>query len=137
MDHRFDRITRTLGSGDASRRTVLRLAGAAALTAALGWADPDTAAACRKRGDRCGKGKQCCAGFTCKSGACRRSPAPPGIPTDGVCDPAKPGQCASGVCGCHVGVCTCRREQCGPGICGTDADCCDGYCHVANVCQAP
>jgi hypothetical protein len=91
--------------------------------------------ACGKRGDKCGKKKRCCAGFTCKSGRCRRSPVIPKTPTGGACDPAKPVQCASGVCGCHAGACTCRHAQCGLSGCGTDADCCEGYCHIANFCQ--
>jgi hypothetical protein len=137
MDHHFDRITRTLGSGNASRRGVLRIVGVAALTAALGWAGADSAVACGKRRDKCEKRKRCCAGFICKSGRCRRSPVPPKIPTGGTCDPAKPVQCASGVCGCHAGACSCRNAQCGVGGCGTDMDCCEGYCHIANFCQTP
>ena len=137
MDHHFARLTRTLGSGDASRRGVLRIAGVAALTVALGWIDLDSAAACGKRGGTCGKGKRCCAGFVCKSGKCRHAPTPPKIATGDTCDPVQPDQCASGVCGCHAGVCTCRKETCAPGSCGTDLDCCEGYCHIANICQTP
>jgi hypothetical protein len=136
MDHHFDRVTRTLSSGDASRRGVLRNVGVAALAAALGGVGADSAAACGKRRDTCGKAKRCCTGFACKSGRCRRSPAQTKIATGGTCDPARPDQCASGVCGCDFSAnCICRKEQCGFGLCGIDADCCEGYCHIANVCQ--
>jgi hypothetical protein len=135
MDHHVDHITRGLSSGDASRRGALRIVGGAVLAAVFGWVNLDSAEACGKRGDKCGKKKRCCAGFKCKSGRCRRSSTTPKIPTGGTCDPTKPAQCASGVCGCRAGACTCRHAQCGFGACGVDADCCEGYCPVANLCQ--
>jgi hypothetical protein len=154
---RFDEWVRMWGTS--SRRGVVRLVtggGVAALFARLGL--EEAAAKCVKPGKKCkkknSKKKKCCGGAKCKGKkckcqdgtfACGKNCCIPGqvcsnasicangqIPTGSICDPAEPGACTSGVCGCGPGGCTCRVETCaGPGEpCLTNYDCCESLCYL-------
>ena len=82
---------------------------------------------------RCG-GVCCLAGARCEENRCVNGDLQP----NDLCDQNRPGECASGVCGCGLptGACVCRDPDCaGPnGDCTTRGltGCCQGQCVLTN-----
>jgi hypothetical protein len=123
---RFDRLARAAASR-ASRRRIVTTLGAAALTALLAQVGAEgAAAACGKRGQKCGHGKKCCNGLRCAGRKC--------VTGVGTC-PVGADTCAAGF---HINCdgtpnCYCLRTtagatRCGQAVgacatCATDADC--------------
>jgi hypothetical protein len=112
----IDAISQTLGRHGFSRRTAVRL-----LLVALGTGSAGVARA----GGVGAHGRR-------------------GLPAGRTCDPARPQQCRSGICGCNgdpaEGLCICRTRTCKPpgGGCRRDGNpgCCQGVCQFpASVCS--
>ena len=137
---RFDRITRTLATGQ-SRRGFLKTLTGAAMGGVLATAGVGAAAAkpglpaCKAPNTKCGKGKTavCCdSSQVCASGACTTPPPPDcadvGCPSSGEC--YSPGICSNGSCSAETfkdpGVgCSGGRTCNGAGTCtcGATVDC--------------
>lgn len=116
---RFDAIARAL-AGTASRRLSLKLLAGGALGAVLVRLGVEVAtAACVPAGKKCGRGDRCCAGATCKGGACK---CDRGLRECGkVCKEC----CADGDCPGRV----CRNGTCRDrSACAVDSDCQSGHC---------
>jgi hypothetical protein len=81
-------------------------------------------------------GTACDEDKTCDGGVCA-CPAPVGTgkAVGDPCDPRRPSECTSGVCGCNRDVCPCfcRSASCvGPGDdCAGNVNCCKGICTAA------
>lgn len=57
------------------------------------------------------------------------APSPSLLEPGDSCDPERPAECDSGVCGCDGDDCTCRRATCSVTRCfGSDIECCQGRC---------
>lgn len=127
----FDVMIQSLAAAE-TRRHLLRRAVAGALGVGLAGAGVRAVAAeeCRGSEVACRRDDQCCSG-RCRNGTCRGA----NLNIGHACDPNRPDDCGSGVCGCIFNDdsrCTCRRATCvgGSGAtgCGTTADCCAGSC---------
>jgi hypothetical protein len=125
----FDAFTRRISS-QASRRSLLTLGGVGVLAATLGL---DSAAAkCAKPGNKCGKGKKCCAGAQCKGKKKKkRCTCPAGTQLDnGACVPIDV-ECligeelVNGVCVPIVVECAAGQKEC-RGECVAQDSCCAG-----------
>ena len=162
---RFDAIARTLGT---TRRSTLHLLAGGALGGLLALlGHGEATAACRQVGKPCTRSGQCCTGARCKRGKCRcKTTHVPCVGTTSTicclngadcvllfgspictfgsklpgttCDPALPGECRTGQCGCRQANppddCTCRDADCAvPGrLCESTADCCRDHCGLAS-----
>ena len=97
---RFDRIARTLASGQSRRGVLKGLTGTAlgGLLAAVGAGEAGARGPCRAPNHKCGKGKhaQCCtSGQVCADGACTTPPPPdPCLSVD--CDDRN--ECTTDIC---------------------------------------
>jgi hypothetical protein len=130
-----------------------------ALLARLGLNPVKATHGCRHVGKPCTKSGQCCPGARCKNGSCQCTsthykcgslccldgalclPLNNSVkichfgdkqPGDN-CDPAKPGQCESGVCVCVSSECYCREADCRAPqqMCDSALACCRGSCFDA------
>lgn len=120
---RFDSLVRTVATAS-SRRVMLKALGGGALAAALGLGGPSGAAACNRKGARCGRGEGgCCDGLRCCTngrgdGRCRALLNDPD--NCGACGSRCPtgATCVHGTCSCDPFNNQCPNEVDGQCTCG-------------------
>jgi hypothetical protein len=149
--HRFDDLARALGATDSGtgRRRVVGLIAVGVVAALAGGVAVAGPKPCRRVGQRCKKGGDCCAGARCRKGKCRCKLGY--LDHDGVCKQeciGPSGRCdPTGIPCCFSGT-SCTGVVDGHLVCcgrsnihdcdhlGEDADsyCCSGTCGPNGLC---